>query len=94
MPPGNNGEPGPHTYPISQAELEEYRQLDGAIKRQLTILTYRRGQIVAGMGGMDRVEPGALKPVVVYRNTGTYTLDEDGEEVEVVERRLAIIEEA
>lgn len=94
MPPAKSDEPKPHTYPITQAELAEYRQLDGAIRRQLDILAYRRGQILAGMGGHDVVEPGGLKPVVVYRNTGTWTETDEGDQVEVIERHLTIVEEA
>lgn len=90
--PESNGEPRPHTYPITQQELAEYRQLDGAIRRQLDILSYRRGQIIAGMGGMDIVEPGPLKPVVTYRNTGTWTENDEGDHVEVIQRHLTIVE--
>jgi hypothetical protein len=88
MPPADSDEPA---YPISQSELEEYRQLDGRLRRDAQVLSGWRQSLIDRMGGPDVVEPGRLRPQVAYHDTGTSKLTEEGR-VPIVQRHLVILD--
>jgi hypothetical protein len=82
MPHDANAEP---SYPISQSELAEYRQLDARLKRDAQVLAGWRQSLIERMEGPESIEPGPLTPQLAYRDTGLTTQTEEGR-VAVVKR--------